>query len=281
MALEHQKPTLQQDISKIIWNICPSFQSKTKCPPFAIHFSRKPNTIWKQLSSNNLSDVILDKAKSILSKGQALDWKSDDRLDDGYRVIMIPKKPVPIGGRVRVGYPSPSKPSSYRLPLQSPFKSKILRKTKGSITGNLFYKELNQKIISASKTAIELSDEKIIKKSDISLPKSNSSTTRSFRRNICFPLLPNLDFDVGSKKTTKSKPQPLRKAGPKTRMKTELATYDNNTTTRVSNPSTKPTKSRPTRNKEQTSNEGYSACDESMIIELDTSGIRDWEWIAF
>ena len=55
MSLEQQKPTLQTAISKIIWNLRSSFQSKIKCSPFEIHFNRKPNTIWKQLASSKLS----------------------------------------------------------------------------------------------------------------------------------------------------------------------------------------------------------------------------------
>ena len=48
----------------------------------------------------------------------------------------------------------------------------------------------------------------------------------------------------------------------------------------MSNPSTKPAKSRPTRNNVQTSNAGYLACDDPMIIPSDTSVISDWEWTA-
>ena len=106
----------------------------------------------------------------------------------------------------------------------------------GSVNGNHFYKELKQKVINASKTTVELSDKKIIRKSDIALPKSSSSTTRSFRGNISFPLLPNPGFKVDLKKTIKSKSQPMRKTGPKTRLQTELAISDSNKRTRMANP---------------------------------------------
>ena len=43
---------------------------------------------------------------------------------------------------------------------------KTLRKTKGSINGYPFYKQLNQRVISATKTTVELSDGKIIRKSE-------------------------------------------------------------------------------------------------------------------
>ena len=73
MSLEQQKPSLQTAISKIIWNLRSSFQSKIKCSPFKVHFNRKPNTIWKQLASSKLSGGFLDKEKSILSRERALD----------------------------------------------------------------------------------------------------------------------------------------------------------------------------------------------------------------
>ena len=131
-------------------------------------------------------------------------------------------------------YLSASKPSSSRLPLQSPFKGKILRKTIGRINGNSFYKQLGQKIISASKSTVELSDGKVIRKSDIVIPKSKSSTIRSFRGKIFFPSFTSLDFQVGSKQTSKPKPQQTRKTDTKIRRQIELATSDN-TRTRVTN----------------------------------------------
>ena len=144
----------------------------------------------------------------------------------------------------------------------------------------IVFKRINQKIINASKTTVELSDKKIIRKSDIALTKSSSSTTRSFSGNISFPLLPNPGFKVGFKKTIKSKSQPMRKTGPKTRLQTELANSDSNTRTRMANPSIKRAKSRSTRNKVQTSNAGYLAGDESIKVRSETSDISDWEWIA-
>ena len=70
---EHDKSTLQNAVSKIIWNLRSSYQSKIKCSPFEIHYNRKPNTIWKQLASGKPSFGILDKGKSILSKERAKD----------------------------------------------------------------------------------------------------------------------------------------------------------------------------------------------------------------
>ena len=270
MSLEQQKPILQLFISRFIWNLRSSFQSKTKCSSFDIHFNRKPNTIWKQLASSKLSGEFLDEGKSILSKERALDWNADDRIEDGYKDSLVPKKnQSPLEKRYDSDYPTASKPSSSRVSLNSPFKGKILRKTKGSKNRNPFYIQLGLQIINSSKSAVELSDGKVIRKSDISIPKSKSSTTR----------YTNPDFHVGSRKTTKPKPQQTRKLGPKTRSQIELALSDK-TRTRVRNQSAKPYKPRQIRNKASTSNTGYLAGDESMFIPSDTSDISDWEWIA-
>ena len=218
MSLDQQKLTLQLAISKIIWNLHSSFQSKIKCSPFEIHFNRKPNTIWKQLAYSKLSGRFSDNEKSILSKERALDWNADDRIEDGYKDSLVPKKnQSPLEKGYDSDYPTASKPSSSRVSLKSPFKGKILRKTEGCINRNPFYKQLGQKIINSLKSTVELSDGKVIRKSDIAIPKSKSSTTRSFRRNFFVPSFINPDFQVGSRKTTKPKPQQTRKLGPKTR----------------------------------------------------------------
>ena len=79
-------------------------------------------------------------------------------------------------------------------------------------------------MINSSKSTVELSDGKVIRKSDIAIPKSKSSTTRSFRGNISFPSFINPDLQVGPRKTNKTKPQQTRKLGPKTRRQIELPT---------------------------------------------------------
>ena len=280
MSLEQQKPTLQFAISKIIWNLRSSFQSKIKCSPFEIHFNRKPSTIWKQLASSKLSGGFLDKGKSILSKERALDWNADDRIEDGYKDCLVPKKnQSPLEKGYDSVHPTSSKPSSSRVSLNSPFKAYLLRKTNGNINGNSFYKQLGQKIINSTKSTVELSDGKIIRKSDIAIPKSKSSTIRSFRGNISFPSFINTDLQVGPRKTNKTKPQQTRKLGPKTRRQIELPTPVN-TRSRGINQPTKSNKPKRTRNKASTSNTGYFAGDESMFIPSDTSDISDWEWIA-
>ena len=173
MSLKQQKPTLQTAISKIIWNLRSSFQSKIKSSPFEIHFNRKPNKIWKQLASSKLSGGFLDKGKSILSRERALDWNADDRIEDGYKDFLVPKKnQSPLEKGYDSDLPTTSKPSSSRVSLNSPFKGNLLRKTNGSINRNPFYKQLGQKLINSTKSTVKLSDGKIIRKSDIAIPKS-------------------------------------------------------------------------------------------------------------
>ena len=159
MVQEFQKFTLQDAISNMIWNLWSSSQSKFKCSPIEKQFNGKPNTIWKQLASDKPSNKILDKGKLILCKERAKDSNADDRMEDGYKYTVIPKKNQTS---LEKGYesdnPSPSKPSSSRLPLQSPFKGKILWKTNKNINKNPFYKELTQKILNISSTTVKLSD---------------------------------------------------------------------------------------------------------------------------
>ena len=280
MSLEQRKPTLQFAISRIIWNLRSSFQSKMKCSPFEIHFKRKPNTIWKQLACSKLSGGFLDKKKSILSKERALDWNADDRIEDGYKDSLVPKKnQSPLEKGYDSDHPTASKSLSSRVSLNSPFKGKLLRKTKGNVNRNAFYKQLGQKIINSSKSTVELFDRKVIRKSDIAIPKSKSSTTFLFIGNISFPSFINPDLQVGLRRTNKTKPQQTRKLGPKTRQQIELPTLVN-TRSRGKNQSTKSNKLKRTRNKVSISNTGYLAGDESMLIPSDTSDISDWEWIA-
>ena len=120
---ETQKSTLQDALSKIIWNFRSSYQSKINCSPFELHFKRKqPNTIWKQLTAGKPSNGFLDKGKTIHSKERAKDWNSDDRVEDGYKDTLISKKNMtPAEKGYDTDYPSTSKLSTSRLPLQSPF----------------------------------------------------------------------------------------------------------------------------------------------------------------
>ena len=225
MSLEQQKPTLQTAISKIIWNLRSSFQSKIKCSPFELHFNRKPNTIWKQMASSKLSGGFLDKGKSILSRERALDWNADDRIKDGYKDSLVPKKnQSPLEKGYDLDHLTTPKPSSSRVSLNSPFKGNLLRKTNVSINGNPFYKQLGQKIINSTKSTFDLSDGKIIRKSDIAILKSKSSTIRSFKGKISFPSFSNIHLQVALRKTNKSKPQQTRKPGSKTGRHTESLT---------------------------------------------------------
>ena len=150
-----------------------------------INYNRKPNTICKQLASGKPSFGILDKGKSILSKERAKDWNADDRLEDGYKDDLVAKKnQTPTEKGYDTDYASSSKIKPNRLPIKSPFKDKILRKTNGNINRDFFYRELNQRIINSSTSTVELSDGKIIRKSDIAIPKSTSNKIRPFKGNI-------------------------------------------------------------------------------------------------
>ena len=83
---------------------------------------------------------ILDKGKFIISKERANDWNADDRIEDEYMDTLIPKKnqPPTEKGYDR-DYASHSNTATTGVPLQSPFKGKILRKTNGSNNGDPFY----------------------------------------------------------------------------------------------------------------------------------------------
>ena len=198
ISKEHQKCTLQNAGSKIIWNLRSTYQSKIKCSQFEIHYNRKPNTIWKQLASGKPSFGILDKGMSILSKERAKDW--NDRLEDGYKDDLVAKKNQTLTEKgYDTDYASSSKIKPNRLPIKSPFKGKILRKTNGNINRDCFYKELNKRIINSSTSTVELSDGKIIRKSDLAIHKSTSNKIRPFKGNISFPYFPNRNVEVGQK----------------------------------------------------------------------------------
>ena len=232
------------------------------------------------MASNNLSGGFLDKGKSIVSRERTLDWNADDRIEDGYKDSLIPKKnQSPLEKGYDSDLPTTSKPPSSRVPLNIPFKGKLLRKTNGSINGNPFYKQLGHKVINSTKSTVELSDGKIVRKSDIAIPKSKSSTIRSFKGNISFPFFSNGDLQVGPRKSYKPKTHQTRK--PDTRTGRHTESFSPVTTrSRGTNQPSKSNKSKKNRNKASTSNTGYLAGDESMFIPSDTSDISDWEWIA-
>ena len=270
ISQENQNCTLQKAVSKIIWNLRSSYQSKIKSSPFEIHYNRKPNTIWKQLASDKPSFGILDKGKSILSKERANDWNSDDRLEDGYNDDLVAKNnQTPIEKGYDTDYASSSKIKSDRIPLQSPFNGKIFRKTNGNINRDCLYKELNKRFINSSTSTVELSDGKIIRKPDIATPKCTSNKIRPFKGNILFPYFPNPNVEVSQKhEGLRRKPKP-RKPIPRTRKQVELAPSDNLIRTRVSGTSSKPIRRQTRRSKKSSTPPGYLASDESMLIPSD------------
>ena len=281
ISKEHHKITLQNAVSKIIWNLHSTFQSKIKCSPFEIHYNRKTNTIWKQLASGKPSFGILDKGKSILSKDRAKDWNADDRIEDGYKDDLIAKKNQnPTEKGYDTDYASSSKMTQNRIPIKSPFKGKILRKTNGNINRDCFYKELNKRIINSSTSTVKLSDGKIIRKSDIAIPISTSNKIRPFRGNISFPYFPNPNVEVGQKlEGSKRKPKPKKSTKRRTRQ-LDPTSSDNLTRTRISGSSFIPTRRQTRRSKQSPTPPGYLASDESMLIPSDISDTSEWEWIA-
>ena len=73
-------------------------------------------------------------------------WNADDRVGDGYKDTVIPEKnQSPLEKGYESDYSSHSKPSSSRMPLKSPFKGTIFRKTNESIDGNLFLQRAESK----------------------------------------------------------------------------------------------------------------------------------------
>ena len=281
ISKEHHKTTLQNAVSKIIWNLRSTFQSKIKCSPFEIHYNRKPNTIWKQLASGKPSFGILDKGKSIVSKDRAKDWNADDRIEDGYKDDLIAKKNQnPTEKGYDTDYASSSKTTQNRRPIESPFKGKILRKTNGNINRDCFYKELNKRIINSSTSTVKLSDGKIIRKSDIAIPISTSNKIRPFRGNISFPYFSNPNVEVGQKmECSKRKPKPKKPTKRRNRQLDQTSS-DNLTRTRISGPSSIPTRRQTRRSKKPPTPPGYLASDESMLIPSDISDTSEWEWIA-
>ena len=159
-------------------------------------------------------------------------------MEHGYKDTLIPKKNLTsIEKGYDTDYASTSKLPTSRLPLQNPFKGKILRKTNGIINENPYYKELNKKTINSSSSTAELSDGKIIRKSDIAIPKSNSSKIRSFKGNSSFPYFPKHNVEVGQKLEKPRRQNKPRILQPRTRHQLESGSSDNNTRTRVSRPS--------------------------------------------
>ena len=245
------------------------------------HFNRKPNTIWKQLASGKPSIGVSDKGKSKLSKEREKDWNMDDRFEDGYNDGLISKKNQPPSEKgCDTDEATTSKTLTDRVPLQGPFKGKILRKTNGTINRDPFYKELNKRIIISSTSTVELSDGKIIKKSDITIPKTNSTKIRPFKGNISFPFFLNSNVELGQKHESSRRKSKPRKPQPKTRKQVDLGSSGNLTRTRVSGSSSKSAQRQTRRSKKSTIPPSYLALDESMFVPSDISDTSDWEWIA-
>ena len=126
-----------------------------------------------------------------------------------------------------------------------------LKKYPSTINGDPFHKELNRSIINPSTSTVQLSDRKIIRKSEIAIPKSNSTKIRPVKGNISFTYFTNNIFEVGQKHESSRRQSKPRKPQPRTRKQVEIGPSDNLTRTRVSRPSSKSTR-RQTRQSKKT-----------------------------
>ena len=89
---------------------------------------------------------------------------------------------------------------------------------------------------------VELSDGKIIRKSDIAIPISTSTKIRPFKGNISFPYFPNSNVEVGQKQEgTTRKPRTKKPTNKRTRQ-LDPTSSDNLARTRISGPSHKSTR---------------------------------------
>ena len=177
-------------------------------------------------------------------------------------------------------YASSSKIIPNRLPIKSPFKGKILRKTNGNINRDCFYKELNKRIIDSSTSTVKLSDGKIIRKSDIAIPISTSNKIRLFKGNISFPYFPNPNVEVGQKQEGIRRKSGTKKPTKKRNRQVNPTPCDNLTRTRISGSSRNITRRQTRHSKKSSTPPGYLASDESMLIPSDISDTSEWEWIA-
>ena len=191
--------------------------------------------------------------------------------------MVAKKNQTPVEKGYDTDYASSSKTKTDRILLQSPFKGKILRKTNSNINRDCFYKELSKRIINLSTSTVELSDGKMLRKSDIAMLKTISNKIRPVKGNISFPYFLNPNNEVGQKQEgLRRKPKP-RKPLPKTRKQVELAPSDNLTRTHVTGTSSKSVRRQTRRLKKSSTPPDHLASDESMLIPSVISKTREWE----
>ena len=173
MSFELPKPSLNESIEKIIWNLRISKQSAIGCTPFEKHFYRVANTRWK----NPMSDIDhLEKGKAIMSKDRATNWELHDGAEDGYLdeekdSTSDPEDNLPLSRTVTLN----------TTPDDINQSSKPLAKSKSVMGGNLYRKVSNRKnrdpcfnmvrkdIIDSSEHAITLDNGHVLRKSDLAI----------------------------------------------------------------------------------------------------------------
>ena len=137
MSFELPKPSINESIEKIIWNLRISKQSAIGCTPFEKHFNRAANTRRKNL----MSDIDhLDKGKAIMSKDRATNWELHDRAEDGYLdeekdSMSDPESNLPLARTV----------TTNTNPDDNKQASEPLAKRKAVMGGNLYRKVSNRK----------------------------------------------------------------------------------------------------------------------------------------
>ena len=169
MSFELPKPSLNESIEKIIWNlrISNNPQSAVK------RFNRVANTRWKNL----MSDIDhLDKGKAIMSKDRATNWELYDGSEDGYLdeekdSTSDPEDKLPLTRTTTLN----TNPDDIKQA------SEPLAKRKAVMGGNLYRKESNRKnrdpyfilvkkdIIDSSEHTITLDNGHVLRKSDLAI----------------------------------------------------------------------------------------------------------------
>ena len=173
MSFEVPKPSLNDSIEKIIWNLRISKQTAIGCTPFEKHFNRVANTRWKSLMSNIDH---LDKGKAIMSKERAANWELHDGAEDGYSdeekdSTSDPEENMPLA---RIF-------SLHTTPGVTIRTSEPLAKRKAVMGGNLYRKVSNTKnrdpyfnlvkkdIIDSSEHTVTLDNGLVLRKSDLAI----------------------------------------------------------------------------------------------------------------
>ena len=173
MSFEVPKPSLNNSIEKIIWNLRISKQTAIGCTPFEKHFNRVANTRWKNLMSNIDH---LDKGTAILSKERATNWELHDGAEDGYLdeekdSTSDPEENLPLARTF----------SLLTIPDDTTRTSDPLGKRKAVTGGNLYRKVSNRKnrdpyfnlvkndIIDSSEHTVTLDNGHVLRKSDLAI----------------------------------------------------------------------------------------------------------------